>query len=509
MPPPSSGGRRSARIFVAAASVFLLCVGLTARQGGGSGAAATARAALLRARKAGDAARHAFDAAVDDDASDGSYGAGAGSGGAGSAAGTASGCARPVDDGWDRGTGYGYDAQAMAAFRAKLDAEVREPIEQSSAHFHDFKASALEKPGGWALPPLSGPAAAADGDGDDGSACGNPHNFRFTPERDASCVAYMSDVRNWASIVPLPSVLSVARTIKFRVTFRDGNRGVLKVPQNKFLFEPFSEYLAFHADRVLQTGRVPPTAWVSVARSWLESAAALMPAMYAQWVERFVFEHARVRPLLRPRCPFAQEAIQVSVQLWLEGVGPYYGSPHEVRKARRYYAGTAEAVAETVEEWGAARRSGLLSLSDSFVFDYLIGNNDRSAKNTFAGPRGLVYIDQGSSFYGRGAPRASPLLLSKKSTPTLCVFRRSLERRVTAFARGKRLREAVRKSVDADAARAAGLWAWGRPQLAGLQRRAELLVRTFEWCRVNRPKAALVGEATGDGGEEESLSSSS
>eukprot|EP00906_Rhabdomonas_costata_P005294 RCo007959 len=322
-------------------------------------------------------------------------------------------------------------AQVQAAFEAALLQWTRDvkrdagspPIEQSSAKFVDFSEpkTAVEMP--------------LHEDSVDQSrlwlAC-DPRNATFTPTTDAACLQYIGNRHNIRTIKPMASTLSQARTIKFRITFRHGEpsplRAIVKISQKKFLFEPHAEYLAFHLDRVLGLNRVPPTAWVYLPLTWIMACVTVMPPMYAQWVNLFVLEHPDVQPVIKRDPNNGERLIGVSVQLWMLDVVPlmdsvYSNRPHEAAP----------------------------QLSDLYVFDFLLGNSDRSTKNTYVVggcardhcgapktrskiPTQLIYLDQGSSFYKRPPPAGNPLTDPGNGVnSTFCKFRLSTYDRLIAL----------------------------------------------------------------------------
>ncbi|KAJ9468573.1 Protein of unknown function (DUF1193) [Diplonema papillatum] len=366
----------------------------------------------------------------------------------------------------------GADEASVQAYRDKLNVPLDEEIEQSSAKFTDFTAP--DGPG-WLLPALKEHVSP-----NDAPPC-DPTDVTFGNEE--ACLAFLGDVRNWVAVKPLASILAKSRTIKYQVELLGGVRAMLKVSQYKFLYEPYSELFAFHVDRALNFSRVPPVAWVAIPTVWLQSASARMPAMYCQWVQKFVFDQVSVRKTIRPRCPFAPApTIYVSVQLWVANVGSYAKSPLKVKHAKTLLSGSSSA--RSIEgEPGVAYALG--EFSDLMVFDFIVGNNDRSDKNTFALPGQLVWLDNGSSFYGTDPPKGHPMKITSRHNASMCIFRKATLAAVRA-SKGTRLLDAV----NARLAGTPGLWGFARPsQLSRAQARLNLLLKTFTYCAHAHPHA--------------------
>ena len=269
-----------------------------------------------------------------------------------------------------------YDA-AVAAYFAHQSADLGgEVLEQSSNKFNDFyeaKGNGVVLPTGtrrdlmWRFGLEGSDAAPAEahrgaiGNGNPlpvgvnslpqpslpadyspAAAYCDPTNADFTPESDAACMAYLTDVRNMQSIKPMSSILSTGRTIKLKVYYRHNNvEAVLKVSQKKFQLEPTSEVMAFHADRILGFRRVPPVVWAPIPLDFIRAAAAQVSPFYAQWVQKFSIAYDTSKPLITP-CfppsssssanrqgqqlsddegpippPHSGQCLNVSLQLWL------------------------------------------------------------------------------------------------------------------------------------------------------------------------------------------------
>ena len=392
----------------------------------------------------------------------------------------------------------GYDCAALEVHKEKMATQLKDGIEQSSKNFVDFPETDMVKTP-WMIPELLPNPDNAHGfvPTEKHTPGCDPTRYPFTKLSDQNCMLYLQNVSNWVSIIPLSSVLSVARTIKFKVTMRDGTAAVLKVPQSKFIYEPYSECLAFHTDRVLGFNKVPPVAWVSIPANFLRSAAANMSALYVQWVEQFVFNNTRVERITRPRCPFHQKTIQVSVQLWMEGVTNYFNSPFSTSSTVRLLTGTKK-YRNRVKLLSIDKYQNILDYSDNMVFDFIVDNTDRSKKNTFAVVRakkgtskvtgGILYLDQGSSFYHKGDSDDFALKLSKKHPPSQCIFRPSTIARLRRFDKSKSLYDEVAEHM---LGWSKGIWDFARTRMLekSHDRLNELLTVTLKYCRTHHPEA--------------------
>eukprot|EP01062_Namystynia_karyoxenos_P035633 TRINITY_DN26061_c0_g1_i1.p1 TRINITY_DN26061_c0_g1~~TRINITY_DN26061_c0_g1_i1.p1 ORF type:complete len:540 (+),score=146.17 TRINITY_DN26061_c0_g1_i1:74-1693(+) len=355
--------------------------------------------------------------------------------------------------------------------RQQLNSHITQGDNQSV--FVDFKAPRND---GWYLPTSGGGSAGV------GSAPCDPYNFRFGDEADAACVAWMADLRNWHRLRPLDSVLMDARTLKFRVTFRGAPRlrGVIKLPQLRFKYEPYSELLGYSTDRLLGIGRVPPTAWTDVPVSWLRASAAVaMPAFYVQWLEMYTLNATGLRHLVHGASESSAGFISVSVQLWMHGVRRLRATPMQPPHVHSFMLDPGSRAKWPPRGFGPLTRWALAELSDMYVFDHIIGNNDRTVKkNSFAvgecsgranrsqqgewdcsdasaddaesdpdphrmRPR-FVFIDQGSSFYHTYPGRSSHF----KANSTVCRFRRRTIERVRAFGGNNRTRPLERAILN-------------------------------------------------------------
>jgi hypothetical protein len=369
-------------------------------------------------------------------------------------------------------------SDALDAYHRFLS-EPTEDIEQSSNKFRDI---AEHSHAGVRLPTdeetlldefgLQGPGYFPNG-----AAYCDPTNADYTPETDKACIQYLSDIRNMLSIKPMSSILSSGRTIKFKVYYKHNNvTAVLKVSQKKFALEPASEVIALQVDRWLGFQRVPPVAWAPIPQDFLRAASATMDAFYSKWFDKFVLQYDTTRHLsstcfkhVASNTPANTDSygehrcLNVSLQVWMADVHNADETILKPSQAYRTYlelppsdAADASKLRDrlsptTPKGEPNPRYIGLAELIDEFIFDLIIGNTDRwFGHNSFAlggctpeSPCGqnpstasrtkskssmrLAYIDQGSSFYRKGAPEMNPF---STNYDNLCRFRRRTVDRV-------------------------------------------------------------------------------
>jgi hypothetical protein len=205
------------------------------------------------------------------------------------------------------------------------------------------------------------------------------------------------------------------RSVAFRLTFADGSRGYFK-PEQTFSGTSFeAEVAAYHVDRLLDLGRVPPT--VARALPWGRLDAVL--AGDPRGAELIVQPDGTVRGSLS----FWVEERLVPLELgvgferWFRVEPAPYLTPFQ--RARVYVAQAAgtEPIVPPVGEDGAPlplagepdRPDRGAELSDLVLFDYLIHNIDRwggGFTNVRTRERGgpLVFLDQAGGF-GPGRAR--------------------------------------------------------------------------------------------------------
>ena len=300
----------------------------------------------------------------------------------------------------------------------------------------------------------------------------------------------MSDFANWKQLRPMDSVLRKARTIKFMVQTTDPDvKLILKLPQFKFLVEPYSEYAAYESDKIFGTNRVPTTVWVPVPLNWLRAAAAtLMPAMYSQWVDCYILSNDHIKKTFGDDKEHGQ-VVYLSAQLWMKGVRELATtslklSQHRVEELLDPAA--EKTTGDDLEQWA------IEETSDLFVFDHVIGNKDRSLlKNAFAvGTCGadhwvckgkdhrhyphMVFLDQGSSMYSAHAVSTSRFGTGSKN----CRFRRHTFHVITDMAKDKYLDSL--KELAPNKGFWGGFQEW---QIAGAEKRRHSLAKHMQECR--------------------------
>lgn len=336
----------------------------------------------------------------------------------------------------------------------------------------------------------------------------------FDPESDEKCTNYFTNTTNWLELKPLPMEFD-QRTAKFEVVYKPiaGSTiqlaTMLKVPQRLFPYEAFSEVAAFHADRVLQINRVPPTAWGCVPESIVRNAVKKhgdsvgtvkeflddsKVANYQEWIEKDFFKYnIDMRWTENKKSSDAgtpERCFRMSMQLRVADVGhlldtalsiPYKAHNDSWQRFLNIVENN-----EPKENGGPIRPSytskkfvaSIVHISELNAFDWVIGNDDRSPnKNNFVvggcrhkgqcadvvqhdkllhpGPPTFIHLDQGMSFYGKpkrnGMSRA---IRNESAAPSFCVFRAPLVNRLEVLGgySGKDL-----ASVQADVS-AQGSW---------------------------------------------------
>ena len=352
---------------------------------------------------------------------------------------------------------------------------------QSSRSFHDFNGP---KELGLSLPKMK-PF--------DGEAKCDPSNYSPSETERATCEEFISNFENWQYLRPMSSILAKARTIKFMVQSTDPKvKFILKIPQHKFIVEPYSEYTAYETDKIIGTNRVPTTQWAKVPLSWFRaSMALLMPAMYVQWVECFVFNHKDLKRVVKTWGEDSEKSIYLSAQLWMDGVHDLprtaLGLRHSTVKDGLDPAKEVK-LEKVIEQWA------LQETSDLYVFDHIIGNSDRTlSKNAFAVGKcsqegwecttlsdrrkvpHMVFLDQGSSFYARGNAKTSVF----KEDSKVCKFRRQTFSSITAFKEGDYL-EKIKKLLPKNVGFWAGFREW---QIEGAEQRVLSLSKHMQECK--------------------------
>ena len=275
----------------------------------------------------------------------------------------------------------------------------------------------------------------------------DPFRVPFEVSTDAKCIAFLTDLQHWKELAPMNQLYD-ERTIKFQVVFRTPGlpagyklKSILKVPQKLFPTEPFGELAAFHADRVMQLNRIPPTGWVCIPTKMIRDAVKkhadrmdTVPEFleesgaknFADWVERDLFQFAADRNLVTADGSDGA-CIGASIQLHVADANhlldsvlaipyiPHNASWHDFfnlhlpksanalwsmhSKKHRDDDDDDEAQSEAPDQdvghdgrntntpvtfMGEPFAPSLLHISEVLTFDYVIGNNDRSPnKNNF------------------------------------------------------------------------------------------------------------------------------
>jgi hypothetical protein len=299
------------------------------------------------------------------------------------------------------------------------------------------------------------------------TAC-DPMTVPFDAATSDGCTAYLADRRNWAAVEIMAPKFE-QRTIKYAVTLRDGTAAMMKVPQALFPTEPFSEVAAYQLDRFLDVRRVPPTVLVDVALADLvaavERGGGAIPMVkefgsssktFVEWVKKDFVTFVR-----RSKSPaFMRNAthVMVSLQLSIADVAPLLSSALKVPYSKahpgwhRWFNPAWPGFAAIMTR----HRPALLALSQMAMFDFFLGNSDRSPnKNNFVvlgclgaghkdgggchGKRGeggrvmtFVHLDHGMAFNGFSHVH-NPI--AKKRNNTFCVYYAPLVRAVRCLVR--------------------------------------------------------------------------
>ena len=289
------------------------------------------------------------------------------------------------------------------------------------------------------------------------------------------------------------SVLSEARTIKFMIQYYDPQvKAIVKMPQFKFIVEPYSEFASYVADNLLGIHRVPATAWVPIQLSWFRaSMSVIMPDVYVQWVECFIFRRKELKGSIKKwESTPGELSLHVSIQLWMKGVKELSKTsvklPHKLLD-KLFHPGEPLKELSSMEKWA------ITETSDLQVFDHIIGNNDRTLhKNAFAVgncdkplwvcsgsdtskyPR-MVFLDQGSSFYSSGKKPTRVSVFDQGSK--VCQIRRRTFTAINSL-KGTVFTEKAKELIPSK-----GFWNHWQPwQLEGGQARLNSLVEHFEKC---------------------------
>jgi hypothetical protein len=304
---------------------------------------------------------------------------------------------------------------------------------------------------------------------------------------DSKCTNYLKDLDNVAWISVLGRASLVGRTVKVMFHYKEPNiKAVVKFPQKTFPHEAQSEVASYAVDRVLGVHRVPPTAFtyfpLDRLRATLANATAqntdpnMKSSLAGLSVELLEFlVQQGVGDLVRKRDGGLE--VGVSVQLWMEDVhrladsvyrdaaaAPHPASPHHHNVA-------VSPLALFFKKHSASKphEAVLLELSRMLVFDFIIGNDDRTpTKNTFVlggcqGPRcgpgrsafrfegehpQLALVDQGRSFYFVGNPEDNAL--STPQAHDVCLFPKDLIEACLSLSHNRTTVGSLRRMNDGD-----------------------------------------------------------
>jgi len=302
-------------------------------------------------------------------------------------------------------------------------------------------------------------------------AC-DPTDAEFTLERDALCQKYLSNLNNMLSIKALAAILKKGRTIKFKIFYRHNNlQAIVKVSQNKFLYEPASEYLAFAVDRELNITRTPPTSYTAIPLDYMRAACAIVGPFYSQWFQRFVvtYEYTKHNFVKCPKVAdpgvlanIGQEGLDrmnnvkdcplTALQIWMKDVHSALYSNLALNYDSDEYFFKKFYSLEGKPRWPhkPLKMRALGDMNVRFVFDFIVGNTDRGMNDhnnfvyggcdahTRCRPKGknestkgiskYAFIDHGSSFYSHKEPPESPFSVNVTDN-RMCRFRRSMYER--------------------------------------------------------------------------------
>lgn len=335
-------------------------------------------------------------------------------------------------------------ADALELFQKNQGAEVHEDIKQPTKGFVDV----LEHPDHGIVLPHDPQQVSPE---EEWRAC-DQRDAEFTLERDALCQRYLSNLNNMRSIKALSAILKRGRTIKFKIFYHHNNiEAIVKVSQNKFVFEPVSEYLAFALDRELNFTRTPTAAYVPLPLDFMKAASAIVSPFFSQWFRYFIVDYEYTKRFF-VRCSYAgsgdKDCSLVSIQLWMKDLhSALYSTlavPYEYDEhfARKYYNPTG------AKRWPPKpeRLRAVGDLNVRFIFDFLMGNTDRGMNdhNNFVyggcdattrcapeepedrtkGPAKYAFIDHGSSFYSRKEPEENPFT-GNLTDVLICRYRKS------------------------------------------------------------------------------------
>ena len=317
----------------------------------------------------------------------------------------------------------------------------------------------------------------------------------FDPMHDEKCIQYFSNISNWEELKPLPMEFD-QRTVKFEVVYKPipGSSirlaTMLKVPQRLFPYEAFSEVAAFNTDRVLGIHRVPPTTWSCIPESTIRTAVKKhgstvgtvkeflddsKVANYLEWIEKDFFKYnvdMRWSEQSRENTPegeVPERCFRMSMQVRVADVGhlldtalsiPYKAHNDSWQRFLNIidvneHKNPNDARSPLQPLYVSKKFVGsIIHISELNMFDWVIGNDDRSPnKNNFVvggcrhkgqcadvvqhdkllhpGPPTFIHLDQGMSFYGKPKRNGmSKSIRNESAVPQFCVFRAPLINRL-------------------------------------------------------------------------------
>jgi hypothetical protein len=193
------------------------------------------------------------------------------------------------------------------------------------------------------------------------------------------------------------------RSVAFKITLDDGTVGYFK-PEQTYAAHWYSELAAYHIDRELGLGRVPPAVGRRFEWEPLREVAADDPHLR----EVIVDDDGTVRGSFVWWVP--EELVPLDPppgwEAWLRIEPPLAASPYQWishwKRADRAARGDAPTTTRTPPT--PTRRERPAELSDLILFDYLIGNQDRWGGGfnnvRTMGPDGpLVFHDNANGFH--------------------------------------------------------------------------------------------------------------
>lgn len=202
---------------------------------------------------------------------------------------------------------------------------------------------------------------------------------------------------------------SGGRSVGFRLTFADGARGYFKPEQTFSGASDVAEVAAYHLDRLLGLGRVPPTALRAIP--WSRLAPIIDGDPRAS--EVIVRPDGTVRGSLSYWIeePLVPLVLGVGFERWFRVEPAPYLTPFQRPRVYLAQASGREPIVMPTDEEGRTlplagepdREGRGAELSDLVVFDHLVLNIDRwggGFTNVRTRGRGgpLVFLDQGGGF---------------------------------------------------------------------------------------------------------------